>query len=281
MPSAVAKFGVAVAGGKIHVVGGYDTRRGVMVYDIASNTWSGGPALPRGTDNVAALASGDKLYALGGEASTAFQVFDLAAGQWSSGPGLPRVAFASAAALLAGRLHLIGGWNYSNSASASLASHSVFDPASQSWSSAAALATARNAAGAAALDGRIYVVGGRAPGIRSSDQQSLASVEVYSETTDQWAMAAPLPTARGGLAVVALGGRIYALGGESTPGVVSDAIERYDPVTGTWTALQAMPYRSHGLGAVAVGDALYVMGGFVGASDAVGSESAALYRYQP
>lgn len=281
MPSGVAKFGVAALGGKIYVVGGYDTRSSVMVYDIAANSWSSGPALPRGTDNVAVLAAGDKLYAMGGEARTAFQVFDPASGQWSQGPALPRIGFASAAAALDGRLHLVGGWNYSNSASASVASHSVFDIAQQRWNSAAPLTVARNAAGAAALDGRLYVVGGRSPGIRAGDQQSLAGLEIYTAATDQWLNAAVMPTARGSLAVVALAGQVYALGGESTPGVVSDAVERYDPATQSWSVLPAMPYRSHGLGAVVVGNAIYVMGGFTGASDAVGSESVALYRYQP
>jgi N-acetylneuraminic acid mutarotase len=81
--------------------------------------------------------------------------------------------------------------------------------------------------------------------------------------------------------VVTLGSRIYALGGEPTRGVVSDAVERYDPVTRAWTALTPMPFRGHGLGAVAVGDSIYVMGGFGGASDAVGTESVAVYRYTP
>ena len=281
MPSGVAKFGVAALVGKIYVVGGYDTRAAVMVYDIATDRWSVGPTLPRGTDNVAAVVAGDKLYAIGGEASNAFQVFDPGSGKWTAGPALPRVGFATAAAASGGRLHMVGGWNYSNTASASLASHSVFDLASQSWTSVAPLATARNAAGAAAIDGRLFVVGGRSPGIRASDQQSLAILEIYTPTADQWLTAAPLPTARGSLAVVALGGRLYALGGESTPGTVSNAVERFDPVAQSWSVLSAMPYRSHGLGAVAVGDAIYVMGGFAGPADAVGTESIALYRYQP
>ena len=281
LPSGVAKFGVAALGGKIYVAGGYDTRKSLMVYDIATDGWTVGPALPRGTDNVAAVAAGDKLVAIGGEASNAFQVFDPGCGQWSAGPTLPRVGFACAAAVLGGRVHMVGGWNYSNTTSASLASHSVFDLATQSWTSAAPLAAARNAAGAAAIDGRLFVVGGRSPGIRASDQQSLASLEIYTPTADQWLAAAPMPTARGSLAVVALAGRLYALGGESTPGTVSDAMERFDPVAQSWSMLPTMPYRSHGLGAVAVGDAIYVMGGFTGPADAVGSESVALYRYQP
>ncbi|WP_428504979.1 Kelch repeat-containing protein [Roseateles sp.] len=281
MPAAVAKFGVAALGGKIYVLGGYDTRRAVMVYDIASDRWASGTPLPRGTDNVAALASAERLYAIGGEARTALQVYEPATAQWRAGPSLPRISFASAAAVLEGRLHLVGGWNYSNTASASVASHMVFDPSSQSWSSAAPISTARNAAGAAVVDGQLYVLGGRTPGIRANDQQSLSSLEVYTPASGQWAAAPAMPTARGSLAVVALGGRLYALGGESTPGQVSNAVERYDPQSQAWTTLPAMPYRSHGLGAVVVGNAIYVMGGFGQASDAVGSESVALYRYQP
>lgn len=281
LPAGVAKFGLAASGGKLYVVGGYDTRRSVLVYDIAADRWNTGPNLPAGSDNVSVLEAGGKVYAMGGEARTAVQVLDTATGTWSAGPVLPAIRFAAAQAALPGSLHLMGGWNYSNTASASLSRHDRFDLASQTWGTAAPLTTARNAAGAAVLSGQIHVVGGRSPGIRSNDQTSLASMEVYTPNTDSWAAGTALPTARAGLAVVALAGRLYALGGESTPGGVSDAVERYDPVTRTWSVLTAMPYRSHGLGAVVVGDAIYVMGGFTGSSDAVGSESVALYRYQP
>jgi hypothetical protein len=105
--------------------------------------------------------------------------------------------------------------------------------------------------------------GGRAPGIRGGDQQSLAGVETYTPPTSRpvhsqkraagslrrVSTALAMPTARGSLAVVALGGRLYALGGESTPGTVSDAID--------------------------------VMGAFAAPSDAVGSEAVAPYRFQP
>ena len=281
MPAAAAKFGVAAVAGKLYVVGGYDTRRTLMIYDIAANSWVSGPALPQGSDNLAALAGDNKVYALGGEAGTAVQVYDPVTNLWAAGPALPGLRFASAAALLNSRLHLVGGWNGSNGASASLASQAVFDLASQTWTAGPPLATARNAAAAAVVDGRMYVVGGRSPGIRATDQQSLASVEVYSSVSGQWTAGAALPQARASLAAVALAGRVYALGGESSGGAVSDAVTRYDPATQAWTALPAMPYRSHGLGAVVVGGAIYVMGGFGAASDAVGSESAAVYRYVP
>ncbi len=281
LPTGLAKFGVAALNGRLYAVGGYDTRSTVWVYDIASNTWSAGPPLRRGTDNVAAVATVDRIWAIGGEAGTALQSLDLVAGAWSLAPSAPAVRFAAAAAALGGRLHVAGGWNANNAASASLTRHDVYDPALAAWTSAAPLTTARNAAGGAALDGRFYVVGGRSPGIRNTDQQPLANVEVYNPGTDRWDAAAPMPTARGSLAVAAFGGRLYALGGEDSTRAVSNAVERLDPATGTWTTLTPMPYRSHGLGVVAVGDDLYVMGGFTGASDAVGTESRALYRYRP
>lgn len=272
--------------GKLVVAGGYDTSRSVYVYDMAANTWAVGPALPRGTDNLAALAAGGKVYALGGEASNALQAYDPAANTWTQGPNLPSGRFASAAAALNGRLYLMGGWNLSNAASASLASVAAFDTGTAAWvnEALAPMPTARNAAAAGAIGSQIHVVGGRAPGIRANDHQSLAAHEVYNPLTNSWQVAAALPTARGSIAAAVLNGRLYVFGGEMTTAsgsAVSNAVERYDPATNSWQVLAAMPYSAHGLGAVAVGNAIYVMGGFTGGSDAVGTESRALYRFQP
>lgn len=286
MPAGRAKFGVAAQGGKLYVTGGYDTLATVFVYDIATNTWASGPALPAGTDNVATLAADGKVYAIGGEAGSVLQVFDTAANSWAAGPRLPSapgVRFAAAAALLNGKLHVVGGWNASNTSSASLASQDVFDPATQAWQTPAAapMATARNAAAAGAINGLLYAVGGRSPGIRANDQTPLASTEVYTPGSNSWAAGPPLPAARASLAAAVLGDRLYTFGGEVAGGTVSNAVERLNPATGTWQTLTAMPYRAHGLGAAVSGSAIYVLGGFTGASDAVGSESRALYRYTP
>ena len=281
LPAGLAKFGVAAINGRLVVAGGYDTRAGVWIYDIASNSWSAGPALPRGTDNVAALATTDRVWAVGGEAGTALQAYDPVAGSWSLAPSAPAVRFAATAGVVAGRLHVAGGWNASNTASASVTRHDIFDPALGSWASGAPLATARNAAAGAVVNGKFYVLGGRAPGIRSNDQTPLAGVEVYTPSSDRWDAGPSMPTARGSLAAAVVADRIYVFGGEAASGTVSNAVERLDPATGSWSAMPAMPYRSHGLGAVAVGSAIYVMDGFTGASDAVGTESRALYRYTP
>ena len=283
LPVGVAKFGLAAVDGKLVVAGGYDTSNASYVYDIASNTWSRGPNLPRGTDNVAAVAAGGKVYALGGEASNAVQIYDPALNTWTAGAAMSSRRFAAAAAVYNGRLHLLGGWNLNNSASASLDSQSVYELASQTWLAQpfAALPGARNAAAAGVLGGRLCVVGGRSPGIRATDQQPLANLDCYSDASNTWSPEAPLPTARGSLAAAVLDDHIYVFGGETSTRTVSTAVERWDPATRSWTALPAMPYVAHGLGAVTVGDAIYVLGGFTQASDAVGSESRMLWKYVP
>jgi hypothetical protein len=284
MPVALAKFGVAEINGQLVVAGGYDTLTTVYLYDIAADQWRTGPSLPRGSDNLAMVAAGGRVYALGGEARNAVQVYDPIANAWSSGPAIPTIRFASAVAVVDGRIHIAGGWNYNNATTGSLATHDVFDTAVQTWAaagSAAPMPTARNAAGGAAIDGRFYVAAGRAPGIRSNDNTPLAALEIYTPGTNSWAAGPGAPTARGSVAAAALGGRLYVFGGEAGAAGVTDAVERYDVTRGTWDVMQAMPYRAHGQGAVAVGNAIYVMGGFTGSSDAVGTASRALYRYVP
>lgn len=281
MPAALAKFGAASLGTQVMTAGGYDTRRTVLLYDVASDTWTNGPLLLRGTDNVSVLSAGGRVYVVGGEAGTANQMYDAGTTSWSLGPSSPSIRFASAAAVLAGRLHLIGGWNANNAASASLASHDVFDPGTNTWQPAAPLTTARNAAAAVALDGQILVIGGRSPGIRANDQTSLRSCEIYDPAQDRWRAGPDLPDARASLAAVAFGGRAYAFGGEGAPGKVLSTITRLASLDGDWELLGDMPRAVHGLSAVALSDCILTMGGFTGASDAVGSERNECWCYTP
>ncbi|MBB5205981.1 N-acetylneuraminic acid mutarotase [Inhella inkyongensis] len=285
LPEGLAKFGVAAVstgtGTQLVAAGGYDTRNTSFLYDLATNTWRAGPAMPRGSDNLAVLGVAGKAYALGGEASNAFQIYDATSNSWSSGTALPERRFAAAAAELGGRLHLMGGWNLNNSASASVATHAAYDLTSQTWTSLAPLPSARNAAAAAAVDGRLCVAGGRSPGIRATDQQPLNLLDCYSPASNSWSAESPMPTARGSLAAATLGGQLYTFGGETAARTVSNAVERWDPSTRSWQSLPAMPFAAHGLAAVASGDSIYVMGGFTGASDAVGTESKQVWRFKP
>ena len=64
MPVGLGETAVAAADGKIYVAGGYDTRGVLQIYYIATDTWMIGHALPSGTDNAGAVASGGKIRRL-------------------------------------------------------------------------------------------------------------------------------------------------------------------------------------------------------------------------
>src|SRR5258708_33016358 len=66
------------------------------------------------------------------------------------------------------------------------------------------------------------------------------TVEVYDFATDSWSEAAPMPTARGYLAVVAgEDGKIYAIGGTNDIGPLP-TVEAYGPSNNTWSAVMPL-----------------------------------------
>ncbi len=138
----------------------------------------------------------------------------------------------------------------------------------EQWTEAAAIPEPLQELHAAVLHGRIYIAGG----FDADDAASTAAYR-YDTAGDRWAPIrdlprrrlrtsdrAPMPSRRGGLAAVALGGKIYTYGGE-TRTEVFDNHEVYDPAADAWTSLSSMPTGRHGLGAAAVGGKAWVIGG--------------------
>ncbi|MCL2135780.1 MAG: hypothetical protein FWH37_09615 [Candidatus Bathyarchaeota archaeon] len=98
-----------------------------------------------------------------------------------------------------------------------------------------------------------------------------------SETfEDSWHTKTPMNQARTNLGVVAVDGKIYAIGGstvddfavDSTLGRYVGTNEQYDPKTDKWTTLASMPTPRAGFAITAYGDKIYCMGGDTYDSDA-------------
>ena len=117
--------------------------------------------------------------------------------------------------------------------------------------------TPRDHLAVAAIDGRIYAIGGRVDG---SYSRNLSANEAYDPATNHWERRAPLPTARSGIAAAILDGRILIVGGEEPSGTHNE-VEAYDPKSNDWQALQRMPTARHGLGAATVDGKMYVIAG--------------------
>ena len=100
--------------------------------------------------------------------------------------------------------------------------------------------TARAEIGVAALDGKIYVVGGTAQGRWDSPLNY-----EYDPATDHWRERAPLPRGLSHVGLVGLNGKLYAFGGFTNivhVGAMNLAYV-YDPASDSWKpiALLARP----------------------------------------
>jgi N-acetylneuraminic acid mutarotase len=82
-------------------------------------------------------------------------------------------------------------------------------------------------------------------------------VQPASAAEDSWVTKESLPTARSGLGVAVVNGKIYAIGGDGG----SNVTEEYNPVTNTWTTKTAMPTGRSRFGIAVYQNKIYVMGG--------------------
>ena len=148
-------------------------------------------------------------------------------------------SFLSAAVSDTGKVYVMGGVTAASTASQpGVTTNEEYDTATDTWTARAPLPVPLYAHGAAFLNGKVYVVGGRTP----PNDLGTADVRAYDTATDTWSSVAPLPTARFWLGVVAYQGKIWALGGYTNT-MVSGAllspqpyigVDSYDPVTNTW-----------------------------------------------
>jgi N-acetylneuraminic acid mutarotase len=119
-----------------------------------------------------------------------------------------------------------------------------------------------NAPAAAALGGRIYLIGG----FDTTTNIPTSQVLVYDTVTHRWSTAASLPRARGGHAVAVRDGLIHVIGGGNSESTLADH-SVYDPATDRWSALAPLP-RSMGSPAAVVHEgSLYSIGGRSGLED--------------
>ena len=266
MPTARYLMAAGAIDGKIYVVGGstsYSSRTNKLeVYDPATDTWTTKTNMPTERHNLAAGAIDGKLYVVGGWSysfKTALEVYDPATDTWSTKANMPTKREGLAAAAIDGKLYVVGGWNGSDFAGGLRwrSTLEVYDPATNTWSTKANIPTPRTNPAAVAIDGKLYVVGGRNV---DGYATGLDVLEVYDPVTDTWSTKANMPTGRHGLAAVPIFGLLYAVGGQNSQGL-SKKLEVYDPVTDDWSTLDDMSTARKWLAAAAIDGKIYAAGG--------------------
>jgi len=130
------------------------------------------------------------------------------------------------------------------------------------WTSKLASSTAREYAAAAAINDRIYVVGGQRTDAGITPGPVTGVVEAYDPKTNTWAAMPSMPTARQGLVTAAVNGKLYAIGGSIDGfGTAVGTVEEFDPVSQVWTGRAPMPTPRQFAAGAQVGGRVLVAGG--------------------
>jgi N-acetylneuraminic acid mutarotase len=164
LPAPRGGHAAAVLDGKIHVVGGGNSRSTIAdhsVYDPVTRQWRDLKPLPRSEGSPALVAQGGKLYAIGGRSGRSdfgdVYVYDPPSDQWDPAPSIePRGT--AGAVVYCGSIHLFGG--ESQATNSSLDDVFRLDLARGAWEKLEPMPHARNFARAVLFKNRVYVVGG-------------------------------------------------------------------------------------------------------------------------
>jgi hypothetical protein len=139
-----------------------------------------------------------------------------------------------------------------------------------SWATKAPMQVARSALGVAAVNGKIYAIGGsnesgQAPSMPGSTvlgiEHNVDTNEEYDPATDTWTFKKPMPTPRIDFAIAVYQNKIYCIGGYTENGSTG-LNEVYDPTTDTWETKTSMPTARGWLEANVVCDKIYLIGGY-------------------
>lgn len=194
---------------------------------------------------------------------TAQRVYDSPAPKGPEGRWVPRATMPIPRSEMAwstvwnGRMHVVGGYGEGR---VDRAYHHIYDPATDKWFDGAPLPRGANHVAIAAIDGRVYALGGFIEQNRNPDTNAYA----YDVASDRWTSIAPLPRARGAAATAILDGKLHLIGGAGAPTAERASVgwhEVYDPEADKWETRKALPGARDHVGSVAHDGLIHIVGG--------------------
>ncbi len=112
------------------------------------------------------------------------------------------------------------------------------------WTTGAPMPTARASLAAAAINGKLYAIGG------DDGNNYLNTLEVYDSVTNTWTTGPPMPTPRMQLAVTGVGSKLYVMGGRNEgyeSAIQLITLEVYNQITNTWVTQPSLRFIPEGM----------------------------------
>jgi hypothetical protein len=220
-----------LANGKILVAGGFTGEIYVSsaeLYDPTSNSWSlaGSMSTPRG-DYTATLLPNGKVLVAGGDYyngsdhyQSSAELYNPASNSWFSAGSMstPR-AYHTATLLPTGKVLVAGGSYFDGTTLHSLSGAELYDPGSNSWSSAAAMIIGRGDHTATLLpNGKVLVTGG------THVSATLPYAELYDPGSNSWSPDGTMTTPRDRpTATLLQSGKVLVAGGGASGSILASA----------------------------------------------------------
>ncbi|XP_023029645.2 kelch protein [Leptinotarsa decemlineata] len=235
MPTRRCRAGLAVMGGKVYAVGGFNGSlrvKTVDVYDASSDVWTSCDSMEARRSTLGVAVLNNCIYAVGGfDGSTGLntaEMFDTQTCKWKTISAMSTRRSSVGVGVLYGQLYAVGG--YDGASRQCLSSVECYTPETDSWTSVPDMCSRRSGAGVGVLDGILYAVGGHdGPLVRKS-------VEAYDPAKSKWTPVSEMALCRRNAGVVAISGLLYVVGGDDGTSNLS-SVEVYNPKTDCWIML--------------------------------------------
>jgi N-acetylneuraminic acid mutarotase len=160
--------GGGVLGNAFYVFEALDSTTNMHVYDPQTDTWTTNSAAAFGYSKTSSAAIADVLYVFATDEYPPEWAGNLwswysSSDTWVIGKSLGQNALRSAVFTMNGKLYSAGGVAGDPNTYQTTSAVWEYDPATAAWTQHGALGVAREYAGAAVLNGQVYVVGGDVP----------------------------------------------------------------------------------------------------------------------
>lgn len=265
---------VALVGDSLYVIGGRGPKP-LEALNLKTTVWQRLPTPPVEMHHFQAVTYNNEVYVIGAFTGnypheTPLPVVHIYSPQqhaWRTGAEIPaeRRRGSAGVAVYNDKIYVVCGITDGHY-DGHVAWLDEFDPKTGQWRRLTDAPRPRDHVQAAVVGDKLYVAGGRLSSAKIGKvlELTVPETDVYDFKTGQWTTLPPsgnIPTQRAGCTAVALNGKVYVMGGETTQLLAHNQTEILDPKTGRWTSGPAMQQGRHGTQAVVYRNHIYIADG--------------------